>query len=108
MGMVSSVVGANVRNRIIYPIARMMPPQLSIVSLSLTLSHKTEHKRVWRLCFLTSLKEKLSAMSSMLSRTEPGVPEFRRNWREHATKTIRPREVSVVFPSNPEWRIPSL
>ena len=64
--MVSSAIGEKVRNRVIYPNARIDPSELSNASLSLTGSQRTEHNLVCTILFYISLKEKLSAKSSMV------------------------------------------
>jgi hypothetical protein len=64
--MASSAVGEKVRERVISPNGRIRPPELSIASLSLMVSQSTEQNMVCRVLLCISLKEKLSARSSMV------------------------------------------
>ncbi len=102
--MVSSGAGEKVRNKVIPPNGRIRPLYLRSASLSLIVSQITEQNQVYRIIFLISLYEKLSASSSMVEElvSGSGALVLCRYRRAQATRTNMPLAFSTGSPSNLE------
>ena len=101
--MVSSVVGEKVRKRAIPLNERIRPPERSSVSLSLTVSQRTDQNLVCMVFFCISMNEKFCDRSSMMEGVVLGsmAPYVCRHYKAQATRTKRPLAVSLGSPSNP-------